>query len=564
MKPSEFRMLISAGIVAAFLVFVYTLLLPTPLLDPDEGIHATISQEMVENNEWIVPRLRGEPFLDKPILFFWAQMLSLKMFGMTESAVRLPGLLFGLLGAITTGLLAGRLFGARAGWYAWLISMTMFLPLVLAQAAVHDVALVPWTNLALLCLWEMELATGLRRQLGLLVATACMLGLAFLTKALIGVAVIGVGYSLFLLISRRLTIGSCVRLGTALLLGAVLVSPWFIAMEIRVAGYLYYYFVERHLMGFATATQRHGHSPWWYYAPYIVLGAVPWVWYALPLIRDEWERRSEGLASRLPLVFVLCWLFGGLLFLSLAKSKLVTYVLPLFPAVAIVCAVAWNRRAAGQLSEGSLRWFANLQRCTAALGIIIPLLILAVCQTILDTHWSPVAWLAASALAVASGAAWMAIEQKRMNGSVEFVAVWFAGIVGLVMTWPLQNFAESYSERSLARWINQQESLPDQLILIGEKPASVIFYLRDDIRQKITSTNLSSISVEELNAGTQSTAGSIIAVSNRLLQHHGIPEQHVPGSFTQQVGEFRLYKSPEGSKSGVRVAWTPKDAIARP
>ena len=148
-------MLISAGIVAAFLVFVYALLLPTPLLDPDECIHATISQEMVENNEWIVPRLRGEPFLDKPILFFWAQMLSLKMFGMTESAVRLPGLLFGLLGAITTGLLAGRLFGARAGWYAWLISMTMFLPLVLAQAAVHDVALVPWTNLALLCLWEM-------------------------------------------------------------------------------------------------------------------------------------------------------------------------------------------------------------------------------------------------------------------------------------------------------------------------------------------------------------------------------------------------------------------------
>ena len=564
MKPSELRMLISAGIVAAFLIFVYPLLLPTPLLDPDEGMHATISQEMVEHNEWIVPRLRGEPFLDKPILFFWAQMVSLKMFGMTEFAVRLPGLLFGLLGAITTGLLAARLFGARTGWYAWLMSMTMFLPLVLAQAAVHDVALVPWTNLALLCLWEMELATSLRRQLGWLAATACMLGLAFLTKALIGVAVIGVGYGLFLLVSRRLSIGSCVRLATALLLGAVLVSPWFIAMEFRVTGYLYYYFVERHLMGFATATQRHGHSPWWYYAPYMIAGAVPWIWYALPLIRDEWKRRSEGLSSRLPLVFVVCWLFGGLLFLSLAKSKLVTYVLPLFPAVAIVCAVAWNRHAAGLLSEVSSRWFANLQRCTAALGIIIPLLILVVCQMILDTSWSPVAWLAASVLAVASGATWVAIERKRMNGSVEFVAVWFAGIVGLVMTWPLQSFAESYSERSLAQWINKQESLPDQLILIGEKPASVIFYLRNNMRQKLTSTSLSSLSIEELNAGTQSAPGSILAVNNRLLKRNDIAEQRVPGFFTQQVGEFRLYRSPEDSTSGVRVAWTPENGIERP
>ena len=67
-----------------------------PLVDPDEGLHASVAQEMVERGDWIVPRMLHQPFLDKPILYFWAVALSLKAFGMSEAAVRLPGLLFGI------------------------------------------------------------------------------------------------------------------------------------------------------------------------------------------------------------------------------------------------------------------------------------------------------------------------------------------------------------------------------------------------------------------------------------------------------------------------------------
>jgi 4-amino-4-deoxy-L-arabinose transferase-like glycosyltransferase len=555
MKPSENTLLLSAGLVAATLIFAYPLVLPTPLLEPDEGLHATISQEMVEHNEWIVPTFRGEPFLDKPILFFWAQMISLKAFGMTEFAVRLPGLLFGLLGTITAGLLAGRLFGSRTGWYAWLISMTMCIPLAVAQAAVHDVALVPWTNLALLCLWETERAASRRRQLGWLAGAACMFGLAFLTKALIGVAVIGVGYALFLIVSRQLSIGNCLRLAAAIVVGALIASPWFIAMEFRVTGYLHYYFIERHVMGFATATHRHGNSPWWYYAPYMMAGAIPWIWYAVPLIQDEWHRRSEPLRARPQLVFVLCWLFGGLLFLSLAKSKLVTYALPLFPAIAIVCAEAWNRHAARQLSEVSARWFLNLIRFMTALGVIVPLGILIVCQMIIGNTWPAFAWLAAFTLSAGSGITWWAIERKRLNGSVGLIAVWVGGVVCLVMTWPLQNFAENYSERSLARWVNEQETLPEHLILIGEKPGSVIFYLRKEVRQQLRRNQVTSMRIDELQPGTQPGSGEIFAVTNKVLYEHRLPDQHVPGSFTQQVGQFRLYRDQENALSLSQILW---------
>ena len=73
---------------------------------------------MVEKGDWIVPRLLDEPFLDKPILYFWTIAASLKTLGMSEAAVRLPGLLFGMLGMPTTVAIAWRMLGRRTGLIA--------------------------------------------------------------------------------------------------------------------------------------------------------------------------------------------------------------------------------------------------------------------------------------------------------------------------------------------------------------------------------------------------------------------------------------------------------------
>src|SRR5262249_7533342 len=154
MQPNDRRWLAASAFVCAALIYVYPLFLGTPLLDPDEGMHAAISQRMVETGDYVVPRFNGRAFLDKPILYFAAQAPSLRVFGMNEAAVRLPGLAFGLLGAATTALLAWRLFDRDAALATLLVALTLAIPLALAQAAAHDVALVPWTNLAWLLLWE--------------------------------------------------------------------------------------------------------------------------------------------------------------------------------------------------------------------------------------------------------------------------------------------------------------------------------------------------------------------------------------------------------------------------
>ncbi|MEZ6129358.1 MAG: glycosyltransferase family 39 protein [Planctomycetaceae bacterium] len=558
MSHESLKPLIIGGLVAAAVIYIYPLYLPTPLLEPDEGLHATISQEMVERDEWIVPTFRGEPFLDKPILYFWAQMASLKTFGMTEFAVRLPGLTAGLFGALTTGLLAGRLFGLRVGILACLASMTMTIPLALAQAAVHDVALVPWTNLAMLSLWETERAFTTRRRYLWLAGAACMFGLAMLTKALIGVAVIGVGYGLFLICSGTLSFGRCARVGLAIIVGAVLASPWFIAMEFQIPGYAYYYFVERHVMGFATSTQRHGHQPWFFYLPFVTLGAIPWVWYIVPMLRDEWHNRSKRSQMLPQMIFVVCWLVGGLVFLSVAKSKLVPYALPVFPSVAILCALAWHRRMTGRMSDVATRWFAGIIRAAGAAGVIFPFGILLACGLILGTAWEAKAWLLAVAVSGLSVTAWRTFETQRFHSTVGLLCVWVAGIVCLVMTWPLQMFAENHSERSLAQWMNRQQQLPEHLILVGEKPASVLFYLSKDLRRKLSPRRVESVELNQLSSGTQLAPGTVLAVTHRKLAEARTEHQSIPGTFTETVGQFQLFRTEDDFHSLALIAGRPE------
>ena len=131
---------------------------------------------MVEGGDYVTPRFLGEPFPDKPVLFFWALAGSLRAFGFTEAAARVPGLLFGLLGAVTTGLLAGTILGRRGGWLAGIFYATLSLPIGLMQMPVHDLALVPFTNGALLAFWRAARSVRALRVLGVVVARGCVPG----------------------------------------------------------------------------------------------------------------------------------------------------------------------------------------------------------------------------------------------------------------------------------------------------------------------------------------------------------------------------------------------------
>jgi 4-amino-4-deoxy-L-arabinose transferase-like glycosyltransferase len=310
-------------------LYVAPLFLGAPLTDPDEGLHAVISQEMVERGDVIVPRFLGQPFLDKPILFFWAQAASLRLFGMSTAAARLPGIIFALLGVATTGWLArtlaeddaGHVAQPDIGWMAATCYATMVLPFLLAQAPVHDIALVPFTNLAIGFLWRSGQTTGTAFRESLLAALC--LGVSILAKGLEGLAIVGLGYGLYLIFVRAVTWRVILRGALVVAIALAVAAPWYLAMNAREPGYLHYYFFERHLLGFATDTQRHSGQRWWFYLPLVAAGGLPW----LVLVRS---RHVLGWT----------WLVGAVALLTIASSKAVTYILPAMPAIAVLAALS--------------------------------------------------------------------------------------------------------------------------------------------------------------------------------------------------------------------------------
>src|SRR5262245_13470760 len=385
-----------SALLCSALIYIYPLALPTPLLDPDEGLHASISQEMVESNDYVMPRFLGKPFLDKPILYFEAQAISLRCFGMTEAAVRLPGLAFGLLGAITTSLLAWRLFDGTTGLLALLVSLTSIVPLSVAQSAAHDVALVPWANLLLLCWWTAIQENVRRRMVAYTIGAGLFVCLAVLTKGLIGVAVAYVGFALYVAASRQRVSKFIVCSTASVLSGLVLASPWFIAMESRVPGYLYYYFVERHLLGFVTHSQPHGLEPWYFYLAPLLTGTIPWIFYVVPGQWHHWAVVRNGSASaRGATLFLLCSLSGGLLFLSLAKSILITYALPLYPSIAILAGHACKQFVTGELVPIARKACEGILFVACLVGAAVPLAILFALDRYNHEHSPLVAYLAA-------------------------------------------------------------------------------------------------------------------------------------------------------------------------
>lgn len=516
MQRIDHRPIVWSAAACAAVIYLYPLALATPLLDPDEGLHASISQSMVERGDYVVPRFLGEPFRDKPILYFAAQALSLRTFGMNEAAVRLPGLLFALLGAATTALLAARLYGRDTGIVALLVALTMAVPLALAQAAAHDVALVPWTNLAWLCLWDADHATSRRRRWLVTAGAGACVALALLAKGLIGVAVVFSGYALYLVLARQLTWACIVRGATALIAGALVASPWFLTMESQSPGYLYYYFIQRHVMGFATTTQEHGHERWHYYLLPLAGGSLPWAIYLAPGLWQAWldaPRGRQRFAG--PTSFLCCGVVGGLAFLSVASSKLITYALPLYPAIAILVAHAVAQYLGRELRPACETAFSWSFRVCCVIGLVFPFALLAGIDRY--THaTSPWAAYAMGAVAAATTLAALALlARQRREAAVAVGTLWFAALFVAVMSWPMQALAAELSQKALAERLTVRHDLPPQVVFVGQHVGSVIFYMTPEQRRALRPKQVIETGGEAVDQWTAIPPGVVLAMTDR-------------------------------------------------
>ncbi len=329
-----------------------------PLANPDESRYADIPREMLAAGDWVTPRLNDTRYFEKPPLVYWTVAASRLAFGPGELAARLTPALFGLMGVLMTYAVGRKLHGREAGLAAALVLGTSLLYAILSRILLLDMAVSVLMCVTLGCflLGVREPAGPRRRWLfyGLYAAAA----LATLAKGLIGFLIPGAVMFLWLLVFNQWHRLLPMYLPSGVAVFLAIAAPWHVLAAQRNPEWAQFYFVHEHWSRFTTTAHDRA-EPFWFFVPIILLGLFPWMGFLGGAVREAtaggWARRKANADAW----FFLTWALFVFLFFSKSQSKLIPYILPVLPPLAILIG-AWLAR---RWTEG------NASRLRLGLGL---------------------------------------------------------------------------------------------------------------------------------------------------------------------------------------------------
>jgi hypothetical protein len=305
----------------------------TALWDPDEGRHAEIAREMLASGRWLTPTLNGQPYHDKPVLFYWLTALSMHAFGQNAWAARLPSAITATTGVLLTAWWGTRFVGPLTGTVGALMLATTGLYVALGRLTMLDMAFSFWLSAALL--YGSAWGLGGRSHVWPVWPVYALVALAVLTKGPVA------------LVLATLTLGVFTyrtgipvrewRIGQGVLVFGLIAGSWYLAAAIVEPTYMRDFLWIQNVGRFTHGRVGHPLSVL-AYAYLLPLGFLPWSFY-WPLA--AYTLRERGWRAPSPAIeFCLVWIAVTLIFFSISSAKLATYVLPVFPPLAIVTA-AW-------------------------------------------------------------------------------------------------------------------------------------------------------------------------------------------------------------------------------
>ena len=324
--------------ITLFVFFAFVYILPLgfrPLTIPDETRYGEIPREMLASGDWVVPRLNGLKYFEKPVFGYWVNAGSMVAFGENAFALRIPSALSVMISALMIFLLV-RKFSPEgaAAFLAPAIFLTCPLVLVIGQINILDSMLSMLLTGAMVSFFFAHMAEDVRRKGLFLALMGVFCGLAFLTKGFLAFAVPVLAVGPFLLWEGRFK--DLLRVPWIPLMTAFLiVLPWSLMIHFREGDFWNYFFWTEHVARFLDPVRGQHPKPPWYFLPVLVGGALPWVIQspaAIPMVLK--------FAIKKPLIrFAICWFLFPFLFFSVCSGKLIPYVLPCFPPLAIIFAV---------------------------------------------------------------------------------------------------------------------------------------------------------------------------------------------------------------------------------
>jgi len=448
------------------------------LFEPDEGRNAEKAREILLLNDWVTPHEDFFPVLDKPMFFYWLIAISYKAFGINEWAARLAS----VLAAVGCFALVYRFTRNRWGpWEAlWsgliLISGVEFF--ILSRIVIFDMSLTFCITLGLYAFFEAAHADETMRCRIYCALMYVGLAAGTLIKGLVGLLIPGLVIFFYLLIANRWSILRSLYLIPGALLFLALVAPWYFLAEARNAGFLRYYLWDEHFGRFATGSFDR-EQPWYFFLVFLAVGFLPWSVLLPSVIKRNWSRSLDERR-----IFLVLWSIVPLIFFSLSSSKLAHYILPIFPALAILTGItiAGMFQNRGYDVKRPLRWFWVLQSVNIlylALGLIWPAILPARFRDSLTPMAWSIAGYAVFCLVILSALRWTEAAKLWQSQSTVF-AVHAVGAFFflIVLTQIMVAISPDRSAEEIARAVTAHTDPETQVVLYDTYLTGMPFYLR--------------------------------------------------------------------------------------
>jgi 4-amino-4-deoxy-L-arabinose transferase-like glycosyltransferase len=488
-----------AGHFALLVLATAGVLLPNlggpSLWDIDEGNNAEAAREMQDADNWITPTFNYQWRCDKPALLYWLQILAYKAWGVTEFSARLPSALSAVAAVLLTYDLGRRLLGARTGLLAGMILAAAPAFCAAGRFANPDALLNAATVLTFLFFWR-----GYARAGGTWFAsTGLAMGLAFLAKGPVGLLLPSAAIVLFLAWSGELRRLLDRRLAWGVVTFILVMAPWYVLVGVDTKWeFLQNFFLKHNLGRFQAPMEGHGGPPY-YYVLVVLAGLMPWAAFLGPAVWYTWRQPGENNKGQKGLLrvppatrFLVCWIGVIFCFYSLSQTKLPNYVLPLYPAVAIVLAQFLERWRAREVQPPA--WVLRvsltcygLSGLVVFIGLLIAGGLLGGAVLLHGRHLPGLeGWAAVGLLPVAGACAagWCLRRGHRERVPIALAATGML-FVALLGAGPVQAVEAFKAPRSLAAAIHSQEqSGPEiRIAAYGYFQPSLVFYCRREVSQ---------------------------------------------------------------------------------
>jgi 4-amino-4-deoxy-L-arabinose transferase-like glycosyltransferase len=328
--------------------------------DDADTVHSEAVREMVESGDWTTLRINnGIRYLEKAPLMYWLSALSVKAFGLSDWAVRLPVALFALFLTALIYRFGSHFFGDKAGFYGALAYVTALGPFAFTRIFLPDVIQAFFITLSfylylrivhepdpsyrLLHRWDW-------RCLGLFACAA----LSVLTKGLAGIVFVGMIVFAHLLISGRWEVLRRLQILPGIAVFLVIAAPWHLAAGFANDGFFWFYFMNEHFLRYLGLRYPKDYDtvPLWLFWTLHLAWLFPWSAFLPDFARTFPRRlRPEPLADRIN-VFLYLWILLILTFFSFSTTQ-EYYTFPTLPAFALLLgrALAWIDSSEGEASR---------------------------------------------------------------------------------------------------------------------------------------------------------------------------------------------------------------------